>query len=224
TAVTAGTFLLLLLFTFLAWRRQPRFWTLGLTGGIGSGKSEALRWFESQGWKVLDLDAASRELVQRADVQSEIRTQLGPKVLDSSGAIDRAALRDAVFADATQRTKLEAILHPKLKDLYQEQARNARRGGYPGIICEGATIIEKNWHSHFDKILLLTSLEALRLERARHRTGLSEEQLRQILEAQASDGAKSAAADWVVENNGTVEELHRKLQELAPFGLKTRGH
>lgn len=223
-ALTLLTLLGLSIGTGLSWRRRKMFWKIGLTGGMGSGKSEAGRWFAAQGWMVVELDAVAREFTTRDPaISAELAAHFGKSVFNHQGHLDRSALRKLVFDNPEARKKLEAILHPRLKEFFIEKTREARRSGAPGIVCEGATIIEKNWYSHFDAVLLLTASESLRIERAKARTGLDETTLLAILATQASDTAKRAAADWVIENEGSVQSLHARLAELPPFRLKSGG-
>ncbi len=188
---------------------------IGLTGGIGSGKTAVSDLFAELGADVIDTDLLSRELVQPGQpALDEIVATFGREILDPNGRLDRHALRSKVFTDATLRKKLEAILHPKIRE---EMLARAARSAAPYVVFVIPLLVETGQQDLVDRVLLVDVPEALQRERVAQRDGLSTEQIDQILAAQADRVTRLSHADDIICNDRdrdalvkAVAELHRK--------------
>ena len=186
---------------------------VGLTGGIGSGKSQAAACFALLGVPVIDADAVSRILTQTPDSEAlrRIRQTFGDSVIDSAGYLNRVAMREYVFADEQARQRLEAILHPLI---YREiERQKAACISAPYGIIELPTLTE---HPIFrrlvQRVLLVQSDEKTRVQRVMARNGLTEAAVRAIMQAQAGDEQRLALADDCLINQGSPEDLSQAVQ------------
>ena len=186
---------------------------VGLTGGIGSGKSKAAACFALLGVPVIDADAVSRILTQTPDSEAlrQIRQTFGDSVIDSAGCLNRAAMREYVFADERARQRLEAILHPLI---YREiERQKAACTSAPYGIIELPTLAE---HPIFrrlvQRVLLVQCDEKTRVQRVMARNGLTEAAVRAIMQAQAGDEQRLALADDCLVNQGSPEDLSQAVQ------------
>jgi dephospho-CoA kinase len=186
---------------------------VGLTGGIGSGKSAAAAEFERLGASVVDTDAIAHALTAAGGAaMGEIRKRFGAEILAASGALDRDKMRARVFADPAAKKALEALLHP----LIREESRRLIAGAHgPYVIHVVPLLVESpDYRSRVDRVLVIDAPEALQVERVRSRSGLPEAQVRAILAAQATRAERLAAADDVIENRGTIEALREQVAVL----------
>lgn len=186
---------------------------VGLTGGIGSGKSAAAAEFERLGASVVDTDAIAHALTAAGGAaMGEIRKRFGAEILAASGALDRDKMRARVFADPAAKKALEALLHP----LIREESRRLIAGACgPYVIHVVPLLVESpDYRSRVDRVLVIDAPEALQVERVRSRSGLSEAEVRAILAAQATRAERLAAADDVIENRGTIEALREQVAAL----------
>ena len=186
---------------------------VGLTGGIGSGKSQAAACFALLGVPVIDADAVSRTLTQTPDSEAlrQIRQTFGDAVIDSAGCLNRTAMREYVFADEQARQRLEAILHPLI---YREiERQKAACTAAPYGIIELPTLAE---HPVFrclvQRVLLVQCDEKTRVQRVMARNGLTEAAVRAIMQAQAGDEQRLALADDCLVNQGSPEDLSQAVQ------------
>lgn len=186
---------------------------VGLTGGIGSGKSQAAACFALLGVPVIDADAVSRILTQTPDSEAlrRIRQTFGDSVIDSAGCLNRAVMREYVFADEQARQRLEAILHPLI---YREiERQKAACTSAPYGIIELPTLAE---HPIFrrlvQRVLLVQCDEKTRVQRVMARNGLTEAAVRAIMQAQAGDEQRLALADDCLVNQGSPEDLSQAVQ------------
>ena len=186
---------------------------VGLTGGIGSGKSAAAAEFERLGATVVDTDAIAHELTQSgAPAIAEIQKLFGPGLLEASGAMDRKKMRDRVFADPAARKKLEGLLHPLIRE---ESSRRIARAQGPYVIHVVPLLVESpDYRSRVDRVLVVDAPEEIQVERVRRRGGLGEDEVRAIVAAQASRAQRLAAADDVIENRGTIDALREQVAAL----------
>ncbi len=186
---------------------------VGLTGGIGSGKSAAAAEFERLGADVVDTDAIAHELTGRAGrALPEIERVFGAALIGDNGALDRTRMRSLVFADPAAKKALEALLHPMIREESQRRIA-ASRGPY--VVHVVPLLIESaDYRSRVDRVLVIDAPEELQLERVRARSGLSEADVRAIIAAQAARAERLAAADDVIENRGTIDALR---QQVAAF-------
>ncbi|PHQ58502.1 MAG: dephospho-CoA kinase [Porticoccus sp.] len=194
--------------------------TVGLTGGIGSGKSAVAQLFRQRGITVVDADQAARAAVlPGSPALAKIRAHFGAAVLKEDGSLNRAWLREAVFADPEQRQWLEALLHPAIAVLIDE-ALNSTTSPY--AILESPLLLETSQHTLVDRVLVVDVSEATQVTRAMQRDGSDEAQIRAIMDAQISRHARLGKADDIIDNDGplavlepAVAALHRRYLALA---------
>ncbi len=186
--------------------------TVGLTGGIGSGKTVVSDRFASHGVPVIDTDLIARELVELGQpALAEIAVEFGPECLDAAGNLDRAALRARVFVDLAGRQRLEAILHPRIRAV--AQARTAALDAPYGVLVI-PLLVETKMVDLVDRVLVVDVAEAEQLRRVMQRDRMSESEARRILAAQASRSQRLALADDVLENSGDLASLDRRVADL----------
>jgi dephospho-CoA kinase len=186
---------------------------VGLTGGIGSGKSAAADEFARLGATVVDTDAISRSLTEPGGAAlPHIKGVFGDAFVSASGAMDRSRMRERVFADPAAKRALEALLHPMIR-AEAERRIAAARGPY--VVYVVPLLIESgDYRQRVDRVLVVDAPEALQLERVRARSGLAEPQVRAIMAQQASRDGRLAAAGDVIDNSGTLEALRRQVGAL----------
>ena len=186
---------------------------VGLTGGIGSGKSAAAAEFERLGATVVDTDAIAHELTQAGGAAiPEVERLFGKDLIGHGGAMDRRKMRDRVFADPAAKKALEALLHPLIR---QESERRIRSASGPYVIHVVPLLIESpDYRTRVDRVLVVDAAEELQIARVRRRSGLSEAEVRAIVAAQAARAERLAAADDVIENRGTIDALREQVAAL----------
>jgi dephospho-CoA kinase len=187
--------------------------TVGLTGGIGSGKSMVASLFAQRGVAVIDTDDIAHELTRPGGEAIEaIRTAFGASSIGADGALDRDRMRKLVFVDAAARKKLEGILHPLIR---KESARRRARARSPYAILVVPLLVEGGVdRSRYSRVLVVDCTEEQQVERAMRRSGLSEKEVRAILAAQATREQRLARADDVIDNSGTPGALERQVSHL----------
>jgi len=186
---------------------------IGLTGGIGSGKSAAAKAFAELGARVVDTDAIAHELTGVAGAAiPEIALQFGKAFIDSSGAMDRKRMRDLVFSDAEEKQRLEALLHPMIR---AESQRRIQAAKCPYVILVVPLLIESvDYRARVTRVLVVDCPEALQVARVRQRSGLAEGEIRRIIASQLQRESRLAAADDVIDNSGTFAALQQRVHEL----------
>jgi dephospho-CoA kinase len=184
---------------------------VGLTGGIGSGKSAAAAEFERLGASVVDTDAIAHELTAAGGAaMGEIRKVFGTEALAASGALDRDKMRARVFADPAAKKMLEALLHPMIR----EESRRRIAGARGPYVIHVVPLLVESPDYRVDRVLVIDAPEELQVERVRSRSGLSEAEVRAIVAAQATRARRLAAADDLIENRGTIEALREQVAAL----------
>lgn len=201
---------------------------IAVTGGIASGKTAVTQRFQSLGVRVIDADVVSRELVEPGRPSlADIAQRFGPGVLLPDGQLDRRALRGIVFADASARRDLEAILHPRVRERLQHDAEHAD-GDY---VLLAIPLLAESTHAYdwLDRILLVDVPRAVQIARVTARDGVTPADAEQLLAAQATRGARLALAHDIIVNDGpldaldpVVARLHRLYRELAALNDKAR--
>ena len=183
---------------------------VGLTGGIGSGKSAAAAEFERLGATVVDTDDIARELTQPGGrALPEVERLFGKEAIGASGAMDRKRMRERVFADPVARKALEALLHPMIRE---ESRRRIAAAGGPYVVHVVPLLVESaDYRERVDRVLVIDVPEEVQVERVRARSGLSEAEVRAIVASQATRAARLAAADDVIENRGTIDALRKQV-------------
>jgi len=189
---------------------------VGLTGGIGSGKSEVSRRLAALGAVVLDADAAARAVVEPGTPGlKRIAETFGPGVLRPDGALDRAKLAEIVFADDAARKKLNAIVHPLVHEHMRAAEQAAVQAGGDDVIVVHAVplLAEGGRAGEFDLVIVVDLPPETQVERLAGR-GMPEEQARARIAAQATREQRLAVADVVIDNSGTLADLDRQLSEI----------
>lgn len=192
---------------------------IGLTGGIGSGKSTAARYFSALGVPVVDADAIGRELVTPGrSALNEIVATFGPDVIDDHGRLRRDRLRRIIFAQPERRQALEHILHPKIRRVMR---RRLAKMNAPYGIAVIPLLVETGQTDTVHRVLVIDAPPALQIARTRHRDGIQDQEIAAIIQSQAGREARLAAADDVIVNDGdlaqlkqAVTDLHRRYSEL----------
>jgi dephospho-CoA kinase len=186
---------------------------IGLTGGIASGKSTVTQRFTELGVPVIDADVASRRVVEPGQPGlAQVVQRFGAGILDADGGLDRRALRNLIFKDASLRQTLDAMLHPLIRI---EMEREAAAVQAPYIIMAIPLLVEGGTaRQRVDRVLVVDADEALQIQRLQARDGSSVEQARAILASQAGRAARLREADDVLLNTGSVAELRQAVDRL----------
>lgn len=187
---------------------------IGLTGGIGSGKSTVARLLVTHGAALVDTDAIARSLTLPGGAAIDpIRAEFGDTLIDTSGALDRARMRELVFADPTAKARLEAVLHPMIGLECNRQA----------LAATGSTVVfdvpllaeSKQWRTRVDRVLVVDCATQTQVARVMARSGWTEAAVRAVIEQQASRAARRAVADAVIHNDGlSLDSLAREVDML----------
>lgn len=198
---------------------------IGLTGGIGSGKTTVSQYFEKLGVPVIDADQLTRELVAPGQpALKEIVEQLGADLLTTNGKLDRPQLRERIFTHPEQRQILEAILHPRAHEVALQQLTTLRESMHPPIyvILSVPLLIESGWTDLVDRVLVVDTSPAQQQQRASQRDGLNNAHINAVIHSQADRSTRLAAADDIIHNDtdlpalqAQVATLHQQYQQLA---------
>jgi dephospho-CoA kinase len=195
--------------------------TVGLTGGIGSGKSVALAEFGALGAVVIDSDDLARDVVAPGTRGLEqVRAAFGPDVFDADGALDRRRLAALVFADDDARARLEAIVHP----LVRAETRRIVEASDPAAVVVNAVplLAEAGLAGEYDVVVVVQAAIETRLKRLQESRGMSRDDALARIAAQASDDDRARVATWIVGNDGTIDQLRQQIRELWPAVLERR--
>jgi len=192
---------------------------VGLTGGIGSGKSAAAREFARLGATVVDTDAIAHELTGAGGAAiPEVKRLFGPASVDSTGAMDRRRMRDLVFSDAQKKARLESLLHPMIR---AESERRAAGATGPYVLLVVPLLVESpDYRARLGRVVVVDCPEALQIVRVRQRSGLPEGEIRRIIASQIQREKRLAAADDVIDNSGTVAALQQQVRKLHEIYLR----
>ena len=200
---------------------------VGLTGGIGSGKSTVADGFVALGAALVDTDAIAHRLTAPGGAAiGAIRSRFGARMIAGDGSLDRAAMRAAVFADPGLRRQLEAILHPMIRADTEAGIASARSAGAPYVLLAVPLLVESgSWQDRVERVLVVDCPVAVQITRVMKRSGLARSDVEAIIAAQASREQRLAAADDVIDNGGPpdrlgeqIAALHRRYLELARRG------
>ena len=201
-----------------------RIWRIGLTGGIGSGKSTVASMWAARGAAVVDADAISRSLTapKGRAMEAIVRT-FGSGMVGPDGAMDRQAMRDLVFKDPKAKHQLEQIIHPLVSLITSEQTQNALDQGKRCLIFDVPLLVEsgERWRRQVDRVLVVDCDEDTQCQRVMQRSGLSSMQVHQIIRQQAARAQRLACADITLFNQGlSWPELEAEVAQVAAdFGL-----
>ncbi len=185
---------------------------VGLTGNIGSGKSTVAQLLSERGATIIDADVLARRAVELGTPAFDrIVRRWGTSILSPNGHLDRAALRRTVFSDPTQLEELNRIVHPEVERLRVRLLEEARQRGDRIVVCDIPLLFEKHMAPNFDRIVLVDAPRPLRLERLVRDRALRETEAMDMIAAQMPAELKRAGADYIIENDGTLNELERRV-------------
>ena len=189
---------------------------VGLTGGIGSGKSTVCKGFARLGAKVLDADEVAREVVLPGKpAWTKLRETFGSEFFHSDGKLRRGKLRRLVFADPELRSRLNAIVHPEVMRAIERRSEEMTSLAEDAVVLVDVPLLLEVGVAHrFDKVIVVYVRESVQIERLRQRDGLSIEEAGQALSAQMDLGEKVKQADFVIDNSGTLEETQSQVERV----------
>jgi len=188
---------------------------IGLTGGIGSGKSTVARFLARLGAAVIDMDKVGHEALKPGgEVWERVVSEFGKGIVTAGGDIDRARLGRLVFHHREALGRLNRIIHPTMDKMVRAQLEEYRRRGVKIVVLEAAALLEAGKTSQVDEIWVVTAPEATALKRRVERGGLSEEEAKARLKAQLSNEERIRHADVVIDNGGSLTELKTRVTEL----------
>lgn len=201
-----------------------RTWRIGLTGGIGCGKSTVADMLAAHGAAVIDADAISRSLTARGGrAMAAIAQTFGPQMVDAQGAMDRQAMRNMVFQNPEVKQQLEAIIHPLVGQITAEQTQAAMQAGRRVLVFDVPLLVEsgERWRKQVDRVIVVDCDAETQRQRVVARSGLAAEEIDRIMGLQASRSQRLACADTVILNQGlSLDELEAEVAQVAAdFGL-----
>nr|WP_315202295.1 dephospho-CoA kinase [uncultured Albidiferax sp.] len=202
---------------------MPRCLRLGLTGGIGSGKSTVALILQARGAIIIDADAISRQTTAAGgSAIPAVRAAFGNEAIGADGAMDRDRIRALVFADPVAKKRLEAIVHPLVGQEIEAQFQKAQDSGARCVVFDIPLLVESgHWKDRLDQVLVVDCAVDTQVARVMARSGMAEAAVRAIIQTQASRVQRMAVADVVIPNEGlTLEQLRLEVEKVAPrFGL-----
>lgn len=189
---------------------------VGLTGGIGSGKSSVAQLLRDLGATVVDADVLAREVVAPGtEGLAQVARTFGPQVIGSDGALDREAMAEVVFADPSARQRLEAIIHPRVRARATEIEAAARAGDPAAVVVHDVPLlVETGQQQSYDVVLVVDVEPEVQVRRLVEQRGMAQEQARARIAAQIDRQARLAAADVVIDNSGTRDDLARRVRQV----------
>ena len=188
---------------------------IGLTGGIGTGKSLVTRFLQEQGANVINADLLGHEAYLPGTVGFEqVVSEFGEDIVGADGHVDRQKLGPIVFSDPSNMDRLNAIMHPLIKDMIQTRLDDVEGKGQLIAIVEAAVLIEAGWESLFDEVWVVTADEEEIISRLASRNGLSREDSQKRINSQMTSIERSAHGDVIINNTGSVEDLKENVESL----------
>lgn len=189
---------------------------IGLTGGIGSGKSTVSQYLGELGAVIIDADKVGHEALTRSDVKQEIVASFGREVLGPDGGIDRKKLGPVVFGNPEALVKLNKIMHKRMRSMMEDKLAKLRREGAAVVVLEAAVLLETDadWDRLVDEIWVTVSPEATVIKRMKEQRGMTEEQTMARIGAQMSNEEKIKRASVVINNDGSLDEMKREVKKL----------
>ncbi len=185
--------------------------TIGLTGGIGSGKSTVAGYLEELGAVTVDLDKAGHEVLRQDDVRVRLVNTFGEEILDTGGNIDRQSLGNIVFSNPEALAKLNDIVHPVIDAIVDEKTAKCQQQGVKVLVLEAAAMLEAKRDWQVDELWVTVASEDAVINRIKERSGISEDAIKARITSQMSNEERIKLADVVVDNDGTLEELGDKV-------------
>jgi len=187
---------------------------VGLTGGIGTGKSTVARMLEKRGAVVFDADVLARQAVAPGTPGfDQVVERFGPNVLAPGGGLDREALASIVFSDPAARRDLEGIVHPEVRRMFAEGCEEYRDSDRV-VVFSAPLLVETGMHTAFDLLIVVSAPVATQIERLMRDRGMGERDVQARIAAQLPLEAKAEVADILVDNEGTLEDLERRVERV----------
>lgn len=187
---------------------------IGLTGGIGTGKSTVSELLAAHGFKIVDADVASREAVKKgSEGLQQVKQVFGEEAVDANGEMNRKYIGEIVFNDAEKRKELNQIVHPIVREIMENQKEKYLSEGY-NVIMDIPLLFENNLQDTVDETWLVYASESIQVERLMERNDLSQEEAKARVYSQISIDKKQRMADHVIDNRGTLLELKQNLEQL----------
>ena len=206
---------------------MDKVWRIGLTGGIGSGKSTAAQVLAQLGAAVIDADALARSVTAPGGPAiAPLRAAFGDAVIDAQGGLDRQHMRELAFSDAKAKAQLEAIVHPLVKAAIDGQAQSALDAGARVLVFDIPLLVESGrWRERVDGVLVIDCSEDTQIARVQARNGWPRAQILAVIQAQATRAQRQAAADWLILNEGLgLDAFAAAVAQVArQWGLPTPG-
>ena len=190
---------------------------LGLTGGIGSGKSTVANMLVEQGATLIDADDISRATTASGGAAiTSIAAQFGPGVVNADGSMNRDAMRQRIFSDSNARQQLEAIIHPLVSNESARQAEVARQAGCAFLVFDIPLLVESSrWRNQLDRVLVVDCEVTTQISRVLQRSGWTQAMVANVIASQANRTQRLAAADLVIYNNAlTLDDLAAQVREI----------
>lgn len=187
---------------------------IGLTGGIGSGKSTVARSLQEHGYPIVDADHIAREIVEPGQpALAELTKEFGEDILNADGSLDRGLLASRAFTNKDTTQRLNDITHPRINQRTQELFDEARENGAEAVIYDMPLLIDKGLHKDMDATIVVHAAEHVRLERLTTKRGLDVDDVRRRINAQIDDETRKQHADILLDNNGTEEDLTKQITQ-----------
>ncbi len=189
---------------------------VGLTGGVATGKTAVSRILREKGAYLIDADQIARELVQpHTPVWKELIREFGEDILEEDGSIHRKRLAARIFSQPGQRDLLNRILHPRIKEEINRRTEEiGQKDSQAIVVIDAPLLVETSGHHEVDKVIVVTSTEEQQIERLREREGATPEEAQKIMASQMTTEEKLKAADFVIRNEGSLEEMERRASEV----------
>lgn len=189
---------------------------IGLTGGIGSGKSTVARLLAQRGWHVVDADKIAREVVEPGQpALAELARAFGEDIIAADGTLNRGLLAQRAFVDATHTDLLNSITHPRIEAETQARFAAARAAGEECVVYDMPLLVDKGLDKDMDAVIVVDVAADERVRRLVDYRGLDAEDARRRIAAQVDDEVRLAAADYVIDNNGALDELPGQVRRVA---------
>ncbi len=196
---------------------------IGLTGGIGTGKSEVARIFQELGAVLINADQIGHQAyTPHSEIWQEVVKAFGEEILQPSGEIDRKKLGSIVFADPDQLTRLNQIMHPRMARMVAQQVQELREQGADVVVVEAALLFEAGWDSLVSEVWSTESPEYLVIKRLQSRSGLSQEEAKKRIGSQMSAEERTSRSQVVVDNSGDLVELERVVRSIWDRRVKAK--
>lgn len=188
---------------------------IGLTGGIGSGKTTVSRRFEALGAPVIDTDVLAREVVEPGEpTLDKLVEAFGHGILREDGRLNRERLRDMAFADPTAKRTLESIMHPAIRERLHERLEELEDRDVPYCVVVVPLLVETSFQEMVDRVLVVEAQRERRIEWLMDRTGMTREEIARIMDSQATPEERLRVAHDVVRNDGSLRELEKEVDRL----------